>query len=117
MADPDPMDGGPPLVHLSLHEVQVDYLRGSLGNFLSGLDDDITGHPDDPDVKTWKAERDVYRRLDEGLARGQVVAADKETRRLVRRWAASNDRSEEFGRILFEHQTLASLREQIEAEL
>lgn len=116
MATTDPMDGGR-TVRLSLHEAQVDYLRGSLGNFLAGLDDDITSHPEDADVETWKAEREVYRRLAEGLAKGQVASADAETRRLVRRWAAANDRSEDFGRILFEHQTLASPREQIEAEL
>lgn len=116
MANPDPMDGGR-TVRLSLHEAQVSYLRGSPGNFLSGLDDDITSHPEDSEVETWKAERAVYERLDEELARGQVVVVDEECGRLVRRWAASNDRSEEFGRILFEHQTLASLRDQIEAEL
>ena len=104
-------------VRLSLHKAQVGYLRGSLGNFVSGLDDDIASHPKDPDVEAWKAEREVYRRLAEGLAQEQIVSVDSETRRLIRRWAAANDRSEDFGRILFEHQTLASLREQIEAEL
>jgi hypothetical protein len=68
-------------------------------------------------VEAWKAERDAYRRLDEGLENDQVIPVDEETKRLARRWAAANDQSREFHRILFEHDALASLREQIEAEL
>jgi hypothetical protein len=115
MADPDPMEGGRTIC-LCLHRVQVDYLRQSLGFFISGLENDISSRPDDPKVETWKAERNAYRRLDEGLKEQEVVA-DDETGRLIRNWAAANDRSEEFHRSLFEHQALASLRQQIEAGL
>lgn len=50
MADTSPMDGGRE-VRLSLHPVQVDYLVNALSNFISGLEDDIVGHPDDPNVE------------------------------------------------------------------
>jgi hypothetical protein len=110
------MDGGR-TVRLSLHPAQIDYLRASLADFISGLNGDIATLPEDPAVEAWKAERDVYRRLDEGLANDLVVAVDEETLRLGRRWAAANDRSEEFHRIVFEHQTLQGFSEQLEAEL
>ena len=113
MANPDPMEDRPS-VCLCLHRAQIDYLRQSLGFFVSGLEDDITAHPDDPDLETWKAEREACRRLDEALTSEEVLL-DDQTQRLVRRWAAANDRSEEFHRVLFEHQALASLREQLEA--
>jgi hypothetical protein len=115
MDDPDPMEGGR-TVHLCLHPAQVDYLGTSLNHFVAGLEDDIASRPDDPDVERWKTERDTYWRLAEGLEE-QVVAVDGQTARLIREWAAANDLSEEFHRILFEHQALASLREQIEVGL
>jgi hypothetical protein len=109
------MDGGG-TVYLCLHSAQVDFLGASLNDFVAGLEDDIKSRPDDPADERWKAERDAYWRLAEGIEE-QVVVVDDQARRLVKRWAAANDRSEEFHRILFEHQALSSLREQIEAVL
>jgi hypothetical protein len=110
------MDGGR-LVHLSLHPAQVGYLRGSIANILSGIEADLASHPDDPGVDERRAERNAYRRLDEALAQGGFAKLDEDARKLVSRWLAANDLAEDFGRILFEHQTLTSLRDQIEAEL
>ena len=54
MAYSDLMDGRR-TVRLSLHPAQVDYLVEAFGNFISGLEDDIAGHPDAPDLDAWKS--------------------------------------------------------------
>lgn len=50
-----------------------------------------------------------------GLDAGEIVPDDR-ARRLVRELAAASDREEEYERVVFEHEALAALREQIGAE-
>jgi hypothetical protein len=59
-------------------------------------------------------QRSGVGRLIAGVDAGTIVP-DAETRRLVRELAEASDREEEYERVVFEHDALAALREQIGA--
>jgi hypothetical protein len=113
MADSDPT-GGERAVPLSIDPDQAEYLRRELTGFKDGLEDDVEAHPDRTGAGRWRADAEVYGRLIAGLDAGEIVP-DEHVRRLVREWAEAHDRAEHYRRVVFEHDAIAVLREQIEA--
>jgi gamma-glutamyl:cysteine ligase YbdK (ATP-grasp superfamily) len=85
-----------------------------LTGFKAGLEDDAETHPDRPDTQRWLANANAYGRLVTGLDAGEIVSDDR-VRRLVREWAEAHDRAEHYERVVFEHDAIAALREQIGA--
>jgi hypothetical protein len=106
--------GGGEAVALSLTDGQRRYLRHALADCKAGREDDLQTHPDHPNAGRWRADADAYGRLIAGVDASQVVPDDR-LRRLVRELAAASDREEEYERVVFEHDALAALREQIGA--
>jgi hypothetical protein len=106
--------GGERAVPLSIEPSQAEYLRRELTGFRSGLEDDAQTHPDRPDARRWLANAEAYGRLVAGLDVGEIVP-DDHVRRLVREWAEAHDRAEHYERVVFEHEAIAALREQIGA--
>jgi hypothetical protein len=113
MASTDPM-GGERAVTLSISPRQVEYLRRELAGFKSGLEDDAQTHPNRPDAQKWLASAEAYGRLITGLDAGEIVPNDH-VRRLVGEWADAHDRAEHYERVVFEHDAIATLHEQIGA--
>jgi hypothetical protein len=106
--------GGERAVPLSIPPEQVQYLRRELTGFKSGLEEDAQTHADRPDAQRWLATAEAYGRLIAGLDAGEVVP-DDHVRRLVREWAEAYDGSEHYARVVFEHNAIAALRDQIGA--
>lgn len=113
MADSDPM-GGAPAVPLSIPSEQAEFLRRELTGFKDSLEDDAETHPKRPDTRGWLANAEAYGRLIAGIDAGEIVPDDR-VRRLVREWAEAHDRAEHYERVVFEHDAIATLREQIGA--
>jgi len=106
--------GGERAVPLSIPPAQKEYLRGELLGLIAGLEDDAKTHPGEPEARRWVAEAEAYGRLVAGLDSGRVVPDDR-VRRLVREWAEAHDFAEHYERVVFEHNAIAALSEQIEA--
>lgn len=106
--------GGDATVALDLTKEQRRFLRGALADCKAGREDDLRTRPEHPNAGRWRADADAYGRLIAGLDAGEVVPDDR-VRRLVRELAAASDREEEYGRVVFEHDALVALREQIGA--
>jgi hypothetical protein len=113
MADSDPTGGGDPIA-LALSDRQRRYLRGALSDCKAGREDDLQTHPDHPNAGRWRTDAAAYGRLIAGLDEGEIVP-DAEVRRLARELAEASDHEEEYERVVFEHDALAALREQIGA--
>lgn len=113
MADSDPMGGGEAVV-LALTDRQRQYLRRAIADCKAGREDDLRDHPDDPNAGRWRTDAAAYSRLIDGIDQGEIVA-DAEVRRLAAELAEASDHEEEYERVVFEHDALASLREQIGA--
>ncbi len=111
MASDNPTGGGG-TVALDLTDEQRRFLRCTLNYCKAGREDDLRTHPDHPNAGRWRAVADAYRRLVAGIEAGEIVPDDL-VRRLVRELAAASDREEEYERVVFEHDALAALREQI----
>ena|ERR1700742_2560215 len=106
--------GGERAVPLSIPPAQTEYLRGELLGLMAGLEDDAQTYPGQPEARRWIAEAEAYGRLAAGLDSGEVVP-DERVRRLVREWAEAHDRAEHYERVVFEHDAIAALSEQIGA--
>ncbi|HEY2717140.1 MAG TPA: hypothetical protein VGI73_13050 [Solirubrobacterales bacterium] len=106
--------GGGEAVALTLTDRQRRYLRRALADCKAGREDDLQSHPDHPNAGRWCADADAYGRLIAGVDARQVVPDDR-LRRLVRELAEASDREEEYERVVFEHDALAALRDQIGA--
>jgi hypothetical protein len=106
--------GGERAVTLSIPPEQVEYLRRELTGFKDGLEDDAQTHADRPDARRWLDNAGAYGRLVAGLDAGEIVP-DDHVRRLVRDWAEAHDNAEHYERVVFEHDAIAALREQIGA--
>lgn len=113
MADSDPMGGGDP-VALALSDRQRQYLRRVIADCKAGREDDLRTHPDHPNADRWRIDAAAYERLIAGLERGEIVP-DAEVRRLAAELAEASDHEEEYERVVFEHDALTALREQIGA--
>ena len=113
MADSDPTGDGE-VVALALSDRQGRYLRGALSDCKAGREEDLRTHPDHPNADRWRADSAAYGRLIAGLDGGEVVP-DAEVRRLASELAEASDHEEEYERVVFEHDALAALREQIGA--
>jgi hypothetical protein len=105
-------DGRP--VSLSIPPVQAEYLLRELNGFKSRLQDDVEAHPDRPGAQRWLADAEAYGRLIAGLDAGAVVP-DDHLRRLVSEWIEAHERSEHYERVVFEHDAIVRLGEQIGA--
>jgi hypothetical protein len=114
MASDNPT-GGDQTVRLSISPEQAHYLRRELTGFKSGLEEDAQTHPDRPGARRWLATAQAYGRLIAGLDAGEIVP-DDHARRLVREWAEAYDGAEHYKQVVFEHQAIAALRDQIAAE-
>ena len=108
MASENPTGDGA-TVALDLTDEQQRFLHGALADCRAGREDDLRTHPDHPNACHWRANAAAYGRL---IA---AVDADAEVRRLVRELAEASDREEDYERVVFEHDALAALREQIGA--
>ncbi len=106
--------GGSEIVALDLTDEQQRFLRSTLAYCRAGREDDLRTHPDHPNACRWRANAAAYGRLITGVDAGRI-APDTEVRRLVRELAEASDREEEYERVVFEHDALAALREQIGA--
>ncbi|HEY1853246.1 MAG TPA: hypothetical protein VGG40_01545 [Solirubrobacterales bacterium] len=106
--------GGGEAVALSLTDGQRRFLRGALSDCKAGREDDLQTHPDHSNTGRWRADADAYGRLIAGIDAGQVVPDDR-LLRLVSELAEASDREEGYERVIFEHDALAALREQIGA--
>lgn len=113
MAGTDPM-GGAAIVALNLTDKQRLYLRRVIRDCKAGREDDLRTYPEHRRAGRWRADANAYTRLIVGLD-SREIAADAEVRRLVRELALATDREEEYERVVFEHDALAALREQIGA--
>jgi hypothetical protein len=109
MATENPTGDGA-TVPLDLFEEQRRYLHRALADCKAGREDDLQTYPDHPNARRWHADADGYERLITGLDAGEIAPDDR-----VRELAAANDREEEYERVVFEHDALAALREQIGA--
>jgi hypothetical protein len=112
MADSDPTGGD--LVALALSDRQRQYLRRVIADCKAGRKDDLHTHPDHPHAGRWRSDAAAYARLIAGLDEGEIVP-DAEVRRLASELAEASDHEEEYERVVFEHDALAALREQIGA--
>lgn len=101
-------------VALDLTDEQRRFLRRALADCRAGREDDLRTHPDHPNACRWRSNAAAYGRLIAGVDAGTIVP-DAEARRLVRELAEASDREEEYERVVFEHDALAALREQIGA--
>ena len=106
--------GGERAVPLSIPPEQAAWLRDRLSGFKADLDNDVQTLPHRPGARRWLADAEAYRRLIAGLDAGEIVP-DDQLRRLVREWAEAHDRAEHYERVVFEHDAIAALREQIGA--
>jgi hypothetical protein len=106
--------GGGETVALALTDRQRRYLRSALADCKAGREDDLKTHPDHPNAGRWSADADAYGRLIAGVDSGEIVPDDR-LRRLVRELAEAFDREEEYERVVFEHDALAALHDQIGA--
>lgn len=106
--------GGGENVALSLTDRQRRYLRRALCDCMAGREDDRRTDPDHPNAERWRSEAAAYRRLIVGLDAGEIVP-DEEVRRLAAELAEASDHEEEYERVVFEHDALAALREQLGA--
>jgi len=113
MARTDPTGGGEN-VALSLTDPQRHYLRRALCDCKAGREDDRRTDPNHPNADRWRSEVAAYDRLIAGLDAGEILP-DDEIRRLAAELAEASDHEEEYERIVFEHDALAALREQIGA--
>lgn len=113
MADSDPM-GGERAVPLSIQPGQAEFLRRELTGFKDGLEDDALTHADRPDARRWLTNAEAYGRLVAAIDAGEIVP-DDHVRQLVREWAEAHDGSEHYEQVVFEHDAIAALREQIGA--
>jgi hypothetical protein len=111
MATDNPM-GGERAVPLSIQPEQAEYLRRELTGFKDGLEDDAQTHPDRPDARGWLAKAEAYGRLVAGIDAGKIVP-DDHVRQLVREWAEAHDDAEHYEQVVFEHDAIAALREQV----
>jgi hypothetical protein len=112
MADSDPMSGDP--VALALSGRQRRYLRRAIVDCKAGREDDLKDHPGHPNASRWRTDSAAYGRLIAGLDQGEIIP-DTDVRRLARELAEASDHEEEYERVVFEHDALAALREQIGA--
>jgi hypothetical protein len=101
-------------VPLSIPPRQARYLRRALTDFKADLEDDVQTHPHRPGARRWLADAEAYGRLLAGLDAGEIVP-DVDVRRLVREWAEAHDRSEHYERVVFQHDAISALCEQIGA--
>lgn len=106
--------GGGENVALSLTDRQRRYLRRALRDCKAGREDDLRTHPRHRNADRWRTNAAAYGRLIAGLDAGEIVP-DDEVRRLLDELAEAVDHEEEYERIVFEHDALAALREQIGA--
>ncbi|HEY1853686.1 MAG TPA: hypothetical protein VGG40_03800 [Solirubrobacterales bacterium] len=106
--------GGDGTVALDLTDEQRRFLRGALADCRAGREDDLRTHPDHPNACRWRSNAAAYGRLIAGVDAGTIVP-DAEVRRLIRELAEASDREEEYARVVFEHDALAALCEQIGA--
>jgi hypothetical protein len=113
MATGNPM-GGDGIVALDLTDGQRQFLLGTLVSCRIGREDDLRTHPDHPNANRWRANAAAYGRLIGGIVTGWI-APDAEVRRHVLELAEANDREEEYERIVFEHNALTALCEQVGA--
>lgn len=113
MATENPTDGEQ-AVPLSIPPEQTAWLRDRLSGFKADLENDVQALSHRPGARRWRADAEVYGRLIAGLDAGEIVP-DDHLRRLVCRWAEANDRAEHYDRVVFEHDAIAALREQIGA--
>jgi hypothetical protein len=106
--------GGEHAVPLSIGPEQAEFLRRELTGFKDGLEDDAQTHPYRPDVWGWLVKAEAYGRLIAGINAGEIVP-DDHVRQLVREWAEAHDDAEHYERVVFEHDAIAALRDQIGA--
>jgi hypothetical protein len=106
--------GGERAVPLSIVPEQAEWLRDRLSGFIADLERDIRMLPDHPGAAKWRADADAYGRLAAGLDAGEIVPDDR-IKGLVREWADAHDRALHYERVVFEHDALLALREQIGA--
>jgi len=106
--------GGGENVALSLTDRQRRYLRRVLCDCKAGREDDRRTDPYHPNADRWRSEVAAYERLIAGLDAGEMVP-DEEVRRLAAELAEASDHEEEYERVVFEHDALVALREQIGA--
>ena len=105
--------GGEETIALELSDRQRQFLRRALLDCKAGREDDLQTQPQHPNAARWRAEAEAYARIIAGID-AEAIIPDYEVRRLLRELAEANDREEEYQRIVFEHDALAALREQIE---
>jgi hypothetical protein len=109
MATKDPTGDGR-AVSLSIPPGNEAFLRRVIGSTQGGLRDDLKHHGDrlrEPRSKLL-LEDAAYAALLDGLDRGRIVP-DDELRAILGRLAESIDRGNEYGRVVFEHDTLHDL--------
>lgn len=106
--------GAEETVALNLSDRQRQFLRRAVADCKAGREDDLQTQPQHPNAARWRAEGDAYARIIVGLEAGAIVP-DGEVRGLLRELAEANDREEEYERVVFEHDALVAMREQIEA--
>lgn len=104
--------GGEETVALELSDRQRQFLRRAFTDCKAGREDDLKTQPEHPNAARWRTEADAYGRIIAGLDVGAIVP-HTEVRRLVDELVEANDREEEYERVVFEHDALAALREQI----
>jgi hypothetical protein len=106
--------GGERAVPLSIPPEQTNWLRDRLIGFIADLERDVRTFADHPGTARWRDDADAYGRLAAGLDASEVVA-DDHVKRLVREWAEAHDGALHYERVVFEHDALLALREQIGA--
>lgn len=104
--------GGERAVPLSIPPEQAEWLRDRLSGFIADLERDVRMFPDHPGTARWRDDADAYGRLAASLDAGEVVP-DDHVLGLVHEWAEAHDLALHYERVVFEHDALFALREQI----
>jgi hypothetical protein len=113
MATDNPTGGERP-VPLSIPPAQTGFLRRELIGFKSGLEDDAETYPHRSGTRQWLADAAGYGRFLIGLDAGEIIS-DDHLRLLISEWAEAHDGAEHYQRVVFEHDAIAALSEQIGA--
>src|SRR3954470_19205673 len=111
MADENPTGHGA-AVALHIPTDHVRFLRSTFEKARAGVKDELEEFPDQLDPERLEREETVYRRLLVALDE-QVIVPDRDVRDLLSDLAGIVDRSNEYSRVVQEHDALQGLLVQV----
>lgn len=108
MANENPM-GGRRTVPLDLPALHIAILRDSLDDCLEGTERELETPDELRDPDKTRSDAEAYKRLLEGLDRGEVVIPDEIAREAIKQMAAASDEGTGYAEVVAEHDALHGL--------